>query len=520
MNVLIGGVLWMLIIGWVGFTPFAFADNDEKGFEAAARLLNDGHYDEALRIYEAAFNANESPAVVSQALLLKAIAVSLYVKKPDEALTLFKQIQEQFPNSPAAEDALFHMGVLHYERKEYQTAYLKFSQYVEQYPNGFRRNSAEAWRKSINLPETQNIPDTGPEISKFRYDEVIRVLMVEGMSRLEIQTDGRLDILNSNLGKILYSADRSISFTKTPGGIAVNGQKMNFLRCWVKTSGSTLSLGKTRVRGILLISLEPDGLQAINHVPIEAYLYGLISKEMPRSWSNGALKAQAVTSRTYALYTKGKNRFMPFDVKAGTGSQVYGGFDAETPETSLAVDETQGQVLARNNRLIMAYFHSNSAGHTEDARYVWQVNLPYLKGHPDPFCKPSTENAWEYPISFAIASARLNDAGLNIGAIRSIKSNSLTPSGRVFELSFETDRGNVLLAASHFRNLIDAKQIKSTFFKVISQPDGILLKGHGHGHGVGMSQWGAHRMACAGYSYEEILKYYYPGVKLIAIGRG
>jgi stage II sporulation protein D len=84
----------------------------------------------------------------------------------------------------------------------------------------------------------------------------------------------------------------------------------------------------------------------------------------------------------------------------------------------------------------------------------------------------------------------------------------------VFDIALETDTGKVVLAANHFRCLLDAKQIKSTFFKIIPQTAGVILEGNGHGHGVGMSQWGANQMAASGHSYQEILKYYYSGVEL------
>jgi stage II sporulation protein D len=272
-----------------------------------------------------------------------------------------------------------------------------------------------------------------------------------------------------------------------------------------------------RLRGFIIVALEPDGLQAINHVTIEAYLYGIISKEMPASWSVDALKAQAVASRTYALYIKSKNRFMPFDVEATTESQVYGGYNAETESTNAAVNATRGQVITRNNQLIIPYFHSNSAGHTEEARYVWQVDLPYLRGVADPFSKGLPNSSWQYTLPYAVASSRLNQAGLKIGYIKSIKPNSYTPSGRVFDIALETDTGRVILSANHFRCLLDAKQIKSTFFKIIPQPAGVMLEGNGQGHGVGMSQWGANQMAASGLSYQEILKHYYSGVELTTL---
>ena len=257
----------------------------------------------------------------------------------------------------------------------------------------------------------------------------------------------------------------------------------------------------------------------INHIPIEQYLYGTIPREMPQSWPDDALKAQAIASRTYALYLTGNNRCRPFDVEATTAAQVYGGYDAETVRTTAAVDATRKQVLTQDGRLIIAYFHSNSAGHTEDAKDVWQVEIPYLKGLPDKFSKNIPNGRWEYFLSYDEAAERLNLAGLNVGSIYAIQGRSFSPTGRVLRIAIASDHGTIELPANHFRCILDATQIKSTYFSIIPEATGVLLKGEGHGHGVGMSQWGANQMAKAGYSHLEILKHYYPGVELAVIGK-
>jgi stage II sporulation protein D len=239
---------------------------------------------------------------------------------------------------------------------------------------------------------------------------------------------------------------------------------------------------------------------------------------MPRSWPPNALDAQAIASRTYALYLKAKNRFLPFDLDATTSSQVYGGYDAETPQTNAAVNATRGQVMVYADQLILAYFHSNSGGHTENAADVWRVDHPYLRGVSDPFSRGVPNGRWDYPLSFSVASQRLNRAGLNVGAIRAIRVLSRSASGRVLSLGLDTDQGCSVISAHHFRMLVDAKGIKSTLFHIVPGPSGIRLRGVGHGHGVGMSQWGARKMAQAGYSYRDILTTYYPGITLTTLG--
>jgi stage II sporulation protein D len=512
------GAIWIVAVCLIFPAPtVVVAEKSARDFETAARLLNTGNCDDALDLYQAIADQSQLPDTSAQALLLKAVAINLYLKKPDAAIALLKHIQVKYPRSSVAPDVLFQMGMIYYEQQNFNTAAATFSQYIDQFPDGIRRHSAESWHESAAARTLVEASDAGLDISAFSGNEVIRVLISEGTERLELGTAGRISVRNAGSGSLLYQGNGPVVFTRNQGNLILNGQRSDGLKCRVETTSETISLRDMRLRGFLIVALEPDGLQAINHVTIEKYLYGIISKEMPSTWFADALQAQAVASRTYALYIKSKNRFMPFDVEATTESQVYGGYNAETESTNRAVNATRGQVITRNNRLIIPYFHSNSAGHTEEARYVWQVDLPYLKGVSDPFSKDLPNSIWQYKLPYAVASSQLNQAGLKIGSIKSIKPNSYTPSGRVFDLALETDTGKVVLSANHFRCLLDAKQIKSTFFKIIPQPAGVILEGNGHGHGVGMSQWGANQMAATGHSYQEILKHYYSGVELSSL---
>jgi stage II sporulation protein D len=514
-----GGV-WMVAMCLVFLASMVVAA--EKGLEdceTATCLLTSGNYNEALDLYQAIADQAQSADTSAQALLLKAVAISQYLNKPEAAIALLDQIQVKYPGSTVAPDVLFHKGMLYYGQQNYKSAAAIFSQYIDRYPDGIRRRSAESWHECATARCKVEPPDSALDISTFSRDEVIRVLISEGVERLELGAAGRVMVRNAGSGSLLYEGNAPVVFTRNRGNLILNGQKIDNLKCRVETTSEPLSLKDMRFRGFLIVALEPDGLQAINHVTIETYLYGIISKEMPASWSGNALKAQAVASRTYALYIKSKNRFMPFDVEATTESQVYGGYNAETASTNAAVNATRGQVITRKNQLIIPYFHSNSAGHTEEARYVWQVDLPYLKGVADPFSKSLPNSSWQYTLPYTVAYSRLNQAGLKIGSIKSIKPNSYTPSGRVFDIALETDMGRVVLSANHFRCLLDAKQIKSTFFKIIPQPAGVMLEGNGQGHGVGMSQWGANQMAASGHSYQEILKHYYSGVELSTLSK-
>ncbi|MEE8552831.1 MAG: SpoIID/LytB domain-containing protein [Desulfobacterales bacterium] len=274
-------------------------------------------------------------------------------------------------------------------------------------------------------------------------------------------------------------------------------------------------LNDSRYRGTFTISSGPRGLEVVNHVPVEQYLYGVVPKEMSNKWDQEALMAQAVASRTYALYIKEKSSEKPFDVKATTASQVYGGYDAEARASNSAVDATRGQVMIYNGRLIIAYFHADSGGHTEDAKNVWNVNIPYLQGISDRFSKNRPGGEWVHFLSFDAVGNQLNRYGLDLGWIRTLKPAGNSRSGRTLQMMVVSDKGTFVFTSNNFRIKIGETKLKSTLFQIKPYRNGIIAKGNGYGHGVGMSQWGANRMARAGFSYRDILKYYYRGIRII-----
>jgi stage II sporulation protein D len=238
---------------------------------------------------------------------------------------------------------------------------------------------------------------------------------------------------------------------------------------------------------------------------------------MTPSWPKAALMAQAVASRTYALYIKSKSMDKPFDVVAATASQVYGGFDAETNASTQAVDLTQSEVMIHDGKLIIAYFHSNSGGYTEDAQNVWGADLPYLKAAPDRYSEYYANNAWEYHLGYRDLRDRLNQYGLKIGKIQKLMFLDRTLSGRMRRIDILSDNGSHMLESNAFRIKVDPAKLKSTLMSFESDENTILIRGKGYGHGVGMSQWGAKRMAEEGMDYRKILNHYYKDVDIVSL---
>jgi stage II sporulation protein D len=313
-------------------------------------------------------------------------------------------------------------------------------------------------------------------------------------------------------------------------------------------------LGQRRYRGRLQVLVSGGRLQAINHVPLESYLPSVVGSEMPASWPQEALRAQAVAARTYAL--RQRKPSAPFDVSATVMSQVYKGLEAETASTRAAVASTRGQVLMYGSSLANTVFHSSAGGVTENSGDLWTQQLPYLVSVPD-FDQGSPVHSWEQRLE----PAQLREAFAEIGGVTRIDVLSTTGSGRVRQARVLGPAGTKVVTGPELRSRLRLRSTQVRFEVVLPEvamvppsapplPAGdetpadsatgapgqatpapvpsplpsaaplqvpqpsLLAIGRGFGHGVGMSQWGALAMAQKGDTYERILQHYYRGTAL------
>lgn len=131
-----------------------------------------------------------------------------------------------------------------------------------------------------------------------------------------------------------------------------------------------------KYRGDFEISRINGQLALVNEVALEQYLYSVVAGEVPSSWPQEALKAQAVAARSYALYHAAGNRFKVAGLVDTTLSQVYNGADKEVSSIVQAVDSTAGEVLTSGGKVIEGIFSSNTGGVTADSSEVWNSLNP------------------------------------------------------------------------------------------------------------------------------------------------
>jgi len=329
-------------------------------------------------------------------------------------------------------------------------------------------------------------------------EPIVRVLLLE--------TEGSVQVKRGASTLILEP---------TSDAIRLDGRTVG--RVWTARGGRSrdvLSVNGMRVRGDLEFVRSDRGLEVINHVGLEDYVAGTLGREVYTSWHKEMLKAQAVVTRTYAMHQMARNSARAFDVGSGTGSQVYGGIDAETESVKRATHKTRGEYLIYQNDPILAVFHSASGGQTATAEEVWGERIPYLTSIEVPNEEDSPDTYWRTTVSRTTLERSLAPLGVGVGSIEKMDVAERSSSGRAVRIRVRGTRETQTMSARTLRTALGASVIRSTMFEIREAPDGFIFVGSGHGHGVGMSQWGAQAMAKNGAGYREILETFYPGTKL------
>lgn len=267
----------------------------------------------------------------------------------------------------------------------------------------------------------------------------------------------------------------------------------------------------------------------LKKMPLESYVCGVVAAEMPASYHLEALKAQTVAARTRAVrqMESGGCRSHPeADICGDSGCcQGYASLsecrEKWGNETDLyrrrimgAVEDTLGQLLTYEGELITVMYHAMSGGRTEDAAAVFSASLPYLTSVESRGEEGARGFFTETTFSYEDMTKALNAAfpGLETTPEELKRSFSIaryTDSGRVAEVSVD---GKTVQASA----LRKALGLRSTWFSITSDGEGITFQQRGYGHGVGMSQVGANSMAASGSGYGDILRHYYPGVEIVA----
>lgn len=256
--------------------------------------------------------------------------------------------------------------------------------------------------------------------------------------------------------------------------------------------------------------------ERIEELKIEDYLIGVLAAEMPASFEIEALKAQAVASRSYAMYKILHNESEDYDILTNVTNQSYinkeemqekwkNNYTTYLNKITNAVRDTEKEVMYYNNEIIESFYFAMSNGATEDAKAVFQTDLPYIK---------ATTSSWDNETLNNFAVTTNIDKDQFCKSLKLEECNAITIDNINYSASHRINSleiNNKKFKGTEVRSLLN---LRSTDFDIDIGESKIIITTKGYGHGVGMSQYGANGMAKEGYNYKEILSHYYNNITI------
>ena len=255
------------------------------------------------------------------------------------------------------------------------------------------------------------------------------------------------------------------------------------------------------------IKKKGSALEVILKLPLEEYLSVVVGSEIPSSWPTEALKAQAVTARTYLLNQLEFSTDSDYDVASSVADQRFNGTEKISERSVSAVKSTKNQVIIDKYGLLAKVFYSSSHGGFISApEFTWKLAAKHYLISKPAYPEDGPFNSWQRKFS----EDELNDlVGISFFNIEEI-----LPVASDYLLISKDAKKTKLLIGEELRHKLS---LPSSSFTPHKDGDKWIFAGRGFGHGIGMSQYGAKAMANNGNVYAEIIGFYYPQTRIISL---
>ena len=295
---------------------------------------------------------------------------------------------------------------------------------------------------------------------------VIRVGLAFDVEACRLVSGDGLEVANARGESVTPLGDSVVITAGSGAGIVVDGRAFPGEAVIIRARNGAVTFSGRGYRGQMVVLRTPGGrLNVVNYVDIESYIQGVLAGEVPSSWPEECLKAQAVAARSYVLHQMEVNGGRDWDVVATDKDQVYDGTAGEVPSIVRAVQATRGEVLTHNGKIVKAYFSSACGGHTEDAAHAFSDEGEFLRGVPDPYCEQSPYQVWNREFTMQQVRRALGQ-GTGQGKIIDIKLASRGASGRVEEIVVVREGGEEKVAGTELRRLLGYRDLRSTLFEM------------------------------------------------------
>lgn len=409
-----------------------------------------------------------------------------------------------------------------------------------------------------STPSASPIQTSSKSITSIQSEPLVRVRVRRSVPVIEVDSPAGMRIGPAAASeqrvmqgplRISHDGTQFIFAPVKPGGQPLGWNLPSLTITAVQ--GDTVSLDRQTYPATIVIhpvrsavAKGPTLVDAINHVPMERYLPGVLSKELYASWEYEAFRAQAITARSYAIHGLMSSRSRHYDLESTQASQAYIGANAHQKAID-AVNTTKGIVLAYQDDVLQAYYSSCSGGTGQDAAAIFpnQRDVPPLRGKQQgDWGKESPYFRWSISVPRVLLTQRMaawgkatGNAIASLQMIREVRTTAANAVGRPTQLTvFDQSGKGYPLSAEQFRFAcnydgpanasvpttaalppLESKQmVRSSHVAVVVTQNDVRINGAGYGHGVGLCQYSAQAMAKQGYAAQGILQFFYAGADL------
>ncbi|MDT8718409.1 SpoIID/LytB domain-containing protein [Clostridium sp. 19966] len=322
-----------------------------------------------------------------------------------------------------------------------------------------------------------------------------------------------------------YLSGTTLNLSISGNNILLNGTAQSQIALTPSSGENLIAItsgtATNKYMGAFLFKMYNNKILPINSIDMENYLKGVVGYEMSDSFTLEALKAQAVAARNYALSRIGYEAAKGYDFDDTPLYQVYKGFNSAYVNTINAVNQTAGQVLLYNDKLVEALYSAWHGGISENSENVWGNYVPYLRSVQDSYESDAWPNGNRILTNAQIQSTLIAKGYLaSTDTLVKLDLTSITrfASGRVANINiiYKASTGTQYTKSVTKDSTRTFLALPSNLYTVTydSAAGAYTFSGKGNGHGLGMSQIGAKNRAAAGQTFDTILKFYYQGTYL------